>query len=300
SADPAAPVRDTLHRLDGSDLEVEVRAVAFIDQGHPSAHLVIRDISQRLATEHAERLMKERLHQAQRMESVGALAGGVAHEVNNMLQVILGFGEFLLGDARMPEECLADVREIIRAGDRAAAVTRQLLAYSRRDIHRPQVVDLSRAVRDTEPMIRLLLGSDRQLVVVADVELLVRVDPGQFEQVMINLGLNARDATPVDGTIHIATAEAVLSEDTPAVHGIVIPAGRYATVVVRDNGVGMDAKVLAQIFEPFFTTKPVGEGTGLGLAAAFGVLTQNKGFMTVASAPDQGATFTVYLPALPL
>ena len=140
--EPAPPVRETFHRLDGSELEVEVRAVAFMDHGRPSAHLVIRDITERLAAEQAARLMDERLQQAQRMEAVGALSGGVAHEVNNMMTVVLGFSDFLLRDLRLPAECLADVREITRAADRAAVVTRQLLAFSRRAVNRQQSVDL--------------------------------------------------------------------------------------------------------------------------------------------------------------
>jgi len=298
-AGPAPPVRDTFHRLDGSEVEVEVRAIAFMDHGRPSAHLVIRDITERLAMEQAAHQVEEHLQQTHRMEAAGALAGGVAHEVNNMMQVVLGFSHFLLGDVRLPEECLGDVREIIRAADRAAVVTRQLLAFSRRAVHRPKVVDLGAAVRGTEPMVRLLLGEGRRLVVVADVAPRVLVDPGQFEQVVINLALNARDAMPADGTLTITMVETELPGDIAAAGGVAIPAGRYATLLVRDTGAGMDAATQAQIFEPFFTTKPVGHGTGLGLAATHGILTQNNGYITVASAPGQGATFTVYLPVLP-
>ena len=289
-------MRDTFRRLDGSEVEVEVRAVAFMDHGRPSAHLVIRDITERLAVEQAARHMEERLQQAQRMEAVGALAGGVAHEVNNMMSVVLGFSDFLLRDERLPPECLADVREIMKAADRAAAVTRQLLAFSRRAVHRPQVVDLGAAVRGAEPVVRRLLGEGRQLVVVADAGPRVWVDPGQLEQVVINLALNARDAMPAGGTLTITTAETELASGTAAADGAAIPAGRYATLVVRDTGAGMDAATQAKIFEPFFTTKPIGQGTGLGLAAAHGILKQNNGYITVASAPGQGATFTVYLP----
>jgi two-component system cell cycle sensor histidine kinase/response regulator CckA len=296
--EPAAPVRDTFHRLDGSELEVEVRAVAFMDQGRPSAHLVIRDITERLAAEQAARLMEERLQQAQRMEAVGALSGGVAHEVNNMMTVVLGFSDFLLKDARLPAECLADVREITRAADRAAVVTRQLLAFSRRAVNRQQSVELLAFVHGVEPVARQLLGEDRRLVVAADASPWVWVDPGQLEQVLINLTLNARDATPAGGSVTITISESTLPHAVAASNGAIIPAGWYATLAVRDTGTGMDAATQARVFEPFFTTKPAGEGTGLGLAAAHGIVTQNDGYITVAGTLGQGAAFTVYLPAL--
>jgi two-component system, cell cycle sensor histidine kinase and response regulator CckA len=299
-AELAPPVRDTFRRLDGSEVQVEVRAVMIMDHGRPSAHLVVRDITERLATEQAARQGEELLHQAQKMESVGALAGGVAHEINNMMQVVVGCGDFLIRDVRLPEEALADVREIIRAADRAAALTRQLLAFSRRAVHRPQVVDLGAAVRDAEPMVRRLLGEGRQLVVGGDAELQVWVDPGQLEQVVVNLALNARDAMPDGGTLTITTAQTDVPDGTASAQGAAIPAGPYATLIVCDTGVGMDPAVQAKIFEPFFTTKPVGQGTGLGLAAAQGVLAQNNGYITVASAPGKGSTFTVYLPIIPV
>ncbi len=295
---PAPPVRDTFRRLDGSEVEVEVRAVAFMDHGRPSAHLIIRDITERLAGEEAARQMEERLQQAQRMEAVGALAGGMAHEVNNMMGVVLGFGDFLLRDARVPADCLGDVQEIMKAADRAAAVTRQLLAFGRRAIHRPQAVDLGAAVREAEPVVRQLLGEARQLVVVTDTPLRVWVDPGQLQQVVVNLALNARDAMPAGGTLTLTTAETELGSGMAGADCGAIPAGRYATLHVRDTGTGMDAATQARIFEPFFTTKPLGQGTGLGLSAAHGILKQNDGCITVVSAPGEGTAFTVYLPVL--
>jgi two-component system, cell cycle sensor histidine kinase and response regulator CckA len=295
-AELAPPVRDTFRRLDGSEVQVEVRAVVFMDRDRPSAHLIVRDITERLAVEQAARHLDRRLQQAQRMEAVGALAGGVAHEVNNMMLVVLGFSDFLLVDVRLPADCLADVREIMKAADRAAAVTGQLLAFSRRAVHRPQVVDLAAAVRAAEPVIRRLLGEGRRLVVMADAAPRVWIDPGQLEQVVINLALNARDAMPTGGTLTITTAESQLPSGIAAADGATIPAGRYATLLVHDTGAGMDDATKARIFEPFFTTKPMGQGTGLGLAAAHGILTQSSGYIAVASAPGQGAAFTMYLP----
>jgi hypothetical protein len=294
----APPVRDTFRRLDGSEVEVEVRAVAFMDRDRPSAHIVIRDITERLAVEQAVRQVEEHLQQAQKMEAVGALAGGVAHEVNNMMAVVLGFSDFLLRDLRLPPECLADVREIMTAAERAAAITRQLLAFGRRAPYRPQVVDLGAAVRDAEPIVRRLLGEKRELALVSDASPRVRVDPGQLQQVIINLALNARDALPAGGTLTMTTAETELSSAIAAAGGVAIPAGRYALLVMRDTGAGMDAATQARIFEPFFTTKPLGQGTGLGLAVAHGIVTQNSGYITVSSAPGQGASFTLYLPVL--
>ena len=294
----APPVRDTLRRLDGTTIEVEVRAVAFIDRGRPSAHLVIRDIRERLAVEGAARLAQERLQDAQRMESVSALAGGVAHEVNNKLQVILGFSAFLLRNPRLPAESLADVREIVRAADRAAAVTRQLLAFSRRAVHRPRAVDLAFCVRESEPAVRHLLGQSRQLVVVADAAPRVWADAEQLEQVILNLVLNARDAMPEGGTFTLTTAESEVPGGAIAADGVPIPPGRYATLRAVDTGTGIDAAIQPKIFEPFFTTKSAGLGTGLGLAAAHGVLTQNHGYISVESAPGRGAQFTLYLPVL--
>jgi two-component system, cell cycle sensor histidine kinase and response regulator CckA len=297
-ADIAPPVRDVFRRLDGTTVEVEVRAVAFVDQGRPSAHLVIRDIRARLAAERSAWLAHERLQDALRMESVGALAGGVAHEVNNKLQVILGFSGFLVRDPRLPAESLADVREIVRAADRAAAVTRQLLAFSRRAVHRPRVVDLAFCVRESEPAVRHLLGDSRELVIVTDAAPRVWADAEQLEQVIIHLVLNARDAMPEGGTFTLTTAESEIPVGAVAADGVPIPPGRYAMLRARDTGTGIAAAIQPKIFEPFFSTKPVGHSTGLGLAAAHGVLTQNNGYITVESAPGKGATFTLYLPLL--
>jgi PAS domain S-box-containing protein len=290
------PVKDSFRRLDGSEVEVEVTAIAFLDHGHPSAHLVVQDITERLAAQHASDQMQEHLQQAQRMEAVGALAGGVAHEVNNMMSVILGFSDFLLQAPGMAAERLAEVRHIVRAAERTAEVTRQLLAFSRRAFHQPQVLDLGPAVRDLEPVVRRLLGEERQLTLAPDGSPRVRVDKGQLEQVIVNLALNARDAMSAGGTLTITTAQTDLPHGFVSGDGVDIPAARYAIIVVRDSGVGMDGATQARAFEPFFTTKAVGQGTGLGLAAAAGIMRQNGGYIGVASEPGKGATFTLYLP----
>ena len=292
------PVRDAFRRLDGSEVEVEVTAIAFLDHGRPSAHLVVHDITERLALQESTRRADEQLQQAQKMEAVGSLAGGVAHEVNNMMSVILGFSEFLLRAPAMAEDQLSEVRHIVRAAERTAAVTRQLLAFSRRSFHQPQVLNLGPAMDELEPVVRRLLGEERHLAFASDASPRVRLDKGQLEQVIVNLAINARDAMPPGGTLTITTAETNLPKGVASADGVAIPPGRYALVVVRDTGMGMDTATQARAFEPFFTTKPVGRGTGLGLAAAEGLMKQNDGYITVASAPGRGATFTLFLPVL--
>ena len=289
------PVRDSFRRLDGSEVEVEVTAIAFLDHGRPSAHLVIQDVTQRLAAEHTAHLAEERLQHSQRMEAVGALAGGVAHEVNNMMSVILGFSEFLLKDPTFPGDRLSDLHHIVTAAERTAMVTRQLLAFSRRSFHQPRVLDLEATLRDLEPVVRRLLGEDRELATSYESSPRVRADKGQLEQVIVNLALNARDAMPSGGrlTITLGQRELAPHESDP---DIGMPAGKYATVSVQDSGVGMDPATLERAFEPFFTTKPLGQGTGLGLAAAEGIMKQNDGGITVATQLGTGTTFTLHLP----
>ncbi|MEO6057071.1 MAG: response regulator [Gemmatimonadales bacterium] len=289
-------VRDTFRRLDGSEVEVEVAAIAFLDADQPSAHLVVRDISERLAVEAASREADHRLQHAQKMEAVGALAGGVAHEVNNMMAVIIGFGEFLLRDSALPPDRISDVRRIVGAASRAATVTRQLLSFSRRAFIQPQAVDLGAALLDLQAMVRRLLGEGRRLIVATGPELRVWVDVGQLEQVIVNLALNARDAMPGEGTLTLAAAEIAVRPGLVAADGAAIPVGHYALLTVQDTGIGMAGDTQASIFEPFFSTKPTGQGTGLGLSAVYGIVKQNGGHIAVSSAPGRGATFSVYLP----
>jgi two-component system cell cycle sensor histidine kinase/response regulator CckA len=290
------PVRDTFRRLDGSEIQVDVTAIAFLDHDHLSAHLVVRDVTEQIAMEQAARQAEEHLHQAQKMDTVGALAGGVAHEVNNMMSVILGLGEFLLQDPAIPSAWLPDVQAIMDAAGRAATVTRQLLSFSRRAFHQPRAVDLAVALRGLEALLRRLLGEGRTLILRTDDTPLVWADPGQLEQVIVNLALNARDAMPDGGTLTVTVREVAVTQDVLAADGAAIPAGHYALLVVEDSGVGMDPATQARAFEPFFTTKPAGEGTGLGLAAVYGIMTQNDGYVALSSGPGHGTTFTLYLP----
>jgi signal transduction histidine kinase len=296
---PPPIVRDTFHRLDGSGVEVEVAAIPFVDNGRLAAHLVIRDITKRLAAQAETRRAEERLRDAQKMKAIGALAGGVAHEVNNMMVVVLGASDLLLRNSAMPDDWTRDLRDIWNAADRAATVTRQLLAFSRRAVHLPHAIDLDTLVRNVEPTVQRLLGDARQLTLVLGGPLGVMVDGGQIEQAIINLVLNARDAMPTGGTLTITTTGAEIDQDVLGCAGTPIPDGRYGLMSIRDTGVGIDAANLARLFEPFFTTKPVGEGTGLGLAAVYGIMEQNAGFVAVESTPALGTTFNLYFPLMP-
>jgi nitrogen-specific signal transduction histidine kinase/CheY-like chemotaxis protein len=244
------------------------------------------------------RMAEERLRQAHRMESVGRLAGGVAHEANNQMSVILGSADFILGRTDVPEAVLVDVEFIRKAAERTAAVTAQLLAFSRRQVLKPEVLDLNAVVTAWEPVLRRIVGADCGVVLRLAPGLgTVRADPGQLEQVLLNLALNARDAMPRGGRISIETFECEL---TPAYRrakpGTVIQPGQYVVLAVSDTGHGMDKETMSHIFEPFFTTKGVGKGTGLGLSTVYGIVKQSDGYVWTYSEPGQGTTFKIYLP----
>ncbi|MFL5402706.1 MAG: ATP-binding protein, partial [Gemmatimonadales bacterium] len=244
------------------------------------------------------RVAEERLRQAHRMESVGRLAGGVAHEANNQMSVVLGASSFILRRTDVPEAVRADVEFIQKAAERTAAVTAQLLAFSRRQILRPEVLDLNAVVRGWEPVLRRIMGEDCGVMLRLSPEVgTVKADPGQLEQVLLNLALNARDAMPRGGRISIETFGAELTlAYLRAKSGISIQPGPYAVLAVSDTGHGMDKDTLSHVFEPFFTTKGVGKGTGLGLSMVYGIVKQSNGYVWVYSEPGQGTTFKIYLP----
>jgi two-component system, cell cycle sensor histidine kinase and response regulator CckA len=255
-----------------------------------------QDISEQRAQEEALRRSEEQLRQAQKMEAVGLLAGGVAHDFNNLLTGILSYSDLLLQELRQGDPIRADVEQIRHAGQRAAALTRQLLAFSRRQVLQPKVFSLNAIVGDLDAMLRRVVGADISLETELDPALwYVLADPGQLEQVLVNLVVNARDAMPWGGRLHIRTANHHLDIDSPERANGVRP-GDYVTLAVRDTGVGMDVPTQARIFEPFFTTKEAGKGTGLGLSTVYGIVEQSGGHIAVESAPGQGATFTIYLP----
>ncbi|HEX5385149.1 MAG TPA: PAS domain S-box protein [Gemmatimonadales bacterium] len=256
-----------------------------------AAAFVVRDRTE-------QRRIGEHLRQAQRMEAIGRVAGGVAHEVNNMMTVILGFCTFLEHGLEAPDQRADDVAQIARAAERAAEVSRSLLAYSRRQLLQPQVLDLSAVLLDMESVLRRLMGEDRQCLFQLSPQIgLVQTDRAQLEQVLLNLALNARDAMPRGGRFSLETSTVVLGADYAHRHpGTEVRPGPYVRLAMSDTGHGMDAATQAQAFEPFFTTKPVGQGSGLGLSTAYGIVKQSGGYIWLYSEPGQGTTLKVYLP----
>jgi len=260
---------------------------------------ILMDITERKVAEETRNrltLVEEQLRQSQKMEAVGRLAGGVAHDFNNLLTAISGYSDLLLH--RLPEYSTLrrDVEEIRKAGDRAAALTRQLLAFSRRQVLQPKVLDLNTVVTRMGQMLRRITGEDIELSFALSPSLSrVKADPGQIEQVIVNLVVNARDAMPDGGRITIATADADLSPSYAAAHTEVVP-GPHVLLSVADTGQGMSDETQAHLFEPFFTTKERGKGTGLGLATVYGIVQQSGGHIRVNSATEQGSTFLIYLP----
>ena len=244
------------------------------------------------------RHVEENLRRAERMQATGRLAGGVAHEVNNMMTAVMGFGEFLLRSLDEADDRRADVQEILKAAHRAADVTRQLLAFSRQQFLQPRVLDLNGLVAGLEPMLRRSLRENHRLTIRLTPDICcVRADASQIEQVILNLAFNARDAMPDGGRILIETDGAELDPAYAARHPTLhLPTGPYLMLAVSDSGHGMEPATLARIFEPFFTTKPVGQGTGLGLSTAYGIVKQSSGFIWAYSEPGEGTTFKVYLP----
>ena len=240
--------------------------------------------------------LDDQFRQAQKMEAIGHLAGGIAHDFNNLVTVINGFADLLGDHIGGNPEARPLVEEIAKAGNRAAALTRQLLAFSRKQVLQPKVLDLNALIRDLSKMLPRLLGEDVELQLALGAIPPIHADPGQLEQVIVNLAVNARDAMPTGGTLTIETSEAILDGPYAELHAEVKP-GAFVRIAVKDTGTGMDAKTLARVFEPFFTTKGPDRGTGLGLATVFGIVKQSDGHIDANSAIGAGTTFYVYLPA---
>jgi two-component system cell cycle sensor histidine kinase/response regulator CckA len=257
---------------------------------------VKRDITEHLRNSQAQARLQEQLQQAQKMESIGRLAGGVAHDFNNMLSIIIGYGDLVYQKLHPGDPLREKVEEILKAGRRSADLTRQLLAFSRKQSLQPKVLDLNEVIRNIEKMLRRLIGEDLGLETVLSGDLpRVKVDPGQIEQVIMNLAVNARDAMPRGGKLLIETNEVELDDAYAQNHPSVAP-GKYVMLALSDTGCGMEKEVLAHIFDPFFTTKEKGKGTGLGLATVYGIVKQSGGNIWAYSEPGQGSTFKIYLP----
>jgi two-component system cell cycle sensor histidine kinase/response regulator CckA len=276
-------------RLDGTPLEMEISAVPIEYHGKPALQVFARDITGR-------KQLEDQLRQSQKIEAVGRLAGGIAHDFNNLMTVIMGYVGLTKKRSGNPDHVSKGLDEIEKASTRATRLTQQLIAFSRKQILQPQILDVNQIVFNMEKMLRRLIGENIELVTIPTSDLgKVKADPGQIEQVIVNLALNARDAMPQGGRITIET-ENVDVDESFARESPGIPATACVKLLFRDNGIGMDEGTKAHIFEPYFTTKEVGKGVGLGLATVYGIIRQSGGNIQVESEPGQGSTFTILLP----
>jgi PAS domain S-box-containing protein len=276
-------------RRDGSEFPVEVSLSYMETEEGVFAIAFVTDITQR-------KHLEEQLTHAQKMEAVGRLAGGVAHDFNNMLTVISGYNRMILDEVSTLDPLRGYAEEILKASDRAAALTNQLLAFSRRQVIQPRVMSVNEVMNNIEKMLRRLIGEDIELTLALDPETgNIKADPAHIEQAVVNLSINARDAMPAGGRITIETSNVHLDENYSRTHLGVEP-GEFVMMALSDTGQGMDAETRRRIFEPFFTTKEKGKGTGLGLATVYGMVKQAGGDIWVYSEPGKGTTFKLYFP----
>ncbi|MCX6358686.1 MAG: PAS domain S-box protein [Armatimonadetes bacterium] len=283
-------------RADGSVRDVAVFSSSLSEAGGPVLYSVVHDITESKRAEAEREKLQAQFIQAQKMETVGRLAGGVAHDYNNMLGIIIGYGQLVLDELKEGDPLHADVKEILAAADRSAALTRQLLAFSRKQTLQPEVIDLNELVRNIERMLCRLIGEDIALTLALSDEVsFVYADPGQIEQVIMNLAVNARDAMSAGGRITIETVGGDADQAYADRHASMRP-GPYVRLSVTDTGAGIDPDTLLHIFEPFYTTKAQGKGTGLGLATVYGIVQQSGGSIDVRSEPGRGTTVDVHLP----
>jgi len=278
---------------DGRTISCEWYNTPLVDEsgGVLGVASLVQDVTERVALE-------EKLRQSQKMEAIGRLAGGVAHDFNNLLTVIIGYSQILAEGVPAASRMKNATTQIRSAADRAAGITRQLLAFSRKQVLSPRVIDLNDVMMNIDTMLRRLIGEDIEILTVPGLDLgTVKADPGQIEQVIMNLAVNARDAMPGGGKLTLETENTELDEAYAREHPPLQP-GRYVMLAVSDTGIGMTADTQAHIFEPFFTTKEVGKGTGLGLSTVYGIVKQSEGYIWVYSEPDQGTTFKIYFPRI--
>jgi len=283
--------------LGGRHLEATV-ARLYTAPDEPGVIIVARDITERTRTETILGETEKQLQHSMKMEAVGRLAGGVAHDFNNVLTTITGYAELMLGEANLSERMRSDLQEILDASERASTLTRQLLAFARRQIVRPRLCDLNQIVEGARRMLERVIGEDIELTVVSGDGLgRVMADPGQVEQIIMNLAVNARDAMPGGGKLTVVTSNRALDEAISRQSEVIEP-GKYVTLMVSDTGVGMEEETMARVFEPFFSTKGESQGSGLGLSTVYGIVKQAGGHVTVASSPGEGTAITIYLPLL--
>ena len=279
-------------RKDGETIQVEAYCSMTEFAGQPAILATVNDISDRVKLE-------DQLRQAQKMEAIGRLAGGIAHDFNNLLTAIRGNAELMSHRVKADPAMAAEVDEILHAADRAASLTRQLLAFSRKQVLQPVPLDINEIVGAVARMARRLIGTEVQLRLdLAESVPHVLADPAQVEQLLLNLIVNARDAMPSGGMITVHTANVRLHSQSPEILQSAVAPGPFVLLAVSDNGIGMDQATQARIFEPFFTTKETGRGTGLGLSTVYGIVRQTGGVITVTSERGKGATFRVYLPVI--
>jgi PAS domain S-box-containing protein len=293
---PAPPMEQKFLRLDGTPIPVETTAVAIRFEGEDGHLVFVRDITRRREAEKERMNLEAQLQQAQKMESVGRLAGGVAHDFNNLLMAIMGYTELSRNVLGSNHRVSPYLDEILNAAERSAGITRQLLAFARKQAIAPVLIDLNEHVEATLKLLRRLVGEEIELAWKPRAQdARVKMDPSQVDQILANLAVNARDAIAGVGKLNVETGNVTFDAAYCAEHEGATP-GNYVMLAVTDSGCGMDQETLDHIFEPFFTTKPAGKGTGLGLATIYGIVKQNEGYIDVCSEPDSGTTFRIYLP----